>query len=273
MKEIKKILIIDDEEDFRNSFADIIRDKFKVDTANNVDFNEKVRNNHYDLIVLDISMDGKDGDQVYSEIREIDKDCKIVALTHLRKSDKKRCEFENMNIPVYSKFDEMYIKNILGYINSFKKIYDFSALIVDDEKERQDIYVDMLKIVGIKKIEVCSTIKKAKNKIYEKKKMDAKYDIYLIDICFKRNGKFEARGCELIEFLKKKNFIQDSILIPLTTKDDAKNRLGEFKGEENIHPIFYSEVENFREKLESVLSKSQLGRLNEKEKKNIANRR
>jgi DNA-binding NtrC family response regulator len=253
MKFDKKVLIIDDEEDFRNSFADLLREKFNVDTADNVNFTQKIKENNYNLILLDILMDGKDGDIVYDDIRKIDKGTKVVVLTHLSETNKKRLCFKEKNVPVFSKADEDISDKIIAYISSLKKVCDLTALIVDDEKDKRSLYAEILELVGVKNIDIFSTIGKARKKINEKKNKKDKYDIYLIDICFKKRGEDEAIGCELIEFLKKKDFVKNSVLIPLTCKEVGKEKLDKIEKEENIHPLYYDVIENFKEELEHIL--------------------
>lgn len=253
MKIIGKILIIDDEKIFRESLAELLQDKFDVNVVDNIDFRDKVKKNNYDLIILDILMDGKDGTQVYDEIKEIDRICKVIALTNLKEGNTKRRYFVNKNVPVFYKPDDNYLRKILDYIYSLKKLRNVTALIVDDEIEKQKNYCEILELIGVKNIECCSTLEMAKQNIKGKKK---KYDIYLIDICFKKNGILEAVGDELVDFLRKNNFTQNSVLIPLTSKRIGKAKLTKFKSEKNVFPIFYDVVENFKNKLESIILKS-----------------
>jgi len=69
----KKILIVDDEENIRILFKEELEDEgYAVDLASNgFEAIEKVKNNSYDLVVLDIKMPGIDGIQTLNEIKKI----------------------------------------------------------------------------------------------------------------------------------------------------------------------------------------------------------
>jgi len=69
----KKILIVDDEENIRILFKEELEDEgYAVDLASNgFEAIQKVKNNSYDLVVLDIKIPGIDGIQTLNEIKKI----------------------------------------------------------------------------------------------------------------------------------------------------------------------------------------------------------
>jgi len=76
----KKILIVDDEENIRLLFKEELEDEgYTVDLASNgFEAIDKVKNNSYDLVVLDIKMPGIDGIQTLNEIKKINTNQPII---------------------------------------------------------------------------------------------------------------------------------------------------------------------------------------------------
>jgi two-component system, response regulator, stage 0 sporulation protein F len=79
MKETR-ILLVDDEEHIRLLFKEELEEEgYLIDAASNgFDALEKLNNNRFDLVVLDIKMPGMDGIQTLSEIKKINKDQKVI---------------------------------------------------------------------------------------------------------------------------------------------------------------------------------------------------
>lgn len=85
-KEIQSILIVDDEEECRNTLADYIKivfdDKFTIDLAKNgQEAFDKSKEKNYDLIFMDLQMPVMDGLQSTKLIRTLDYDPEIIMLT------------------------------------------------------------------------------------------------------------------------------------------------------------------------------------------------
>ena len=79
----KRILLVDDEADIIFTMKDILEEeRFKVDTFNDpIIALESYRSNFYDLVILDIKMPKMDGFELYTKIREKDRQVKICFLT------------------------------------------------------------------------------------------------------------------------------------------------------------------------------------------------
>ena len=79
----KRILLVDDEADIIFTMKDILEEEgFKVDTFNDPTIALKTyRSNFYDLVILDIKMPKMDGFELYTKIREKDRQVKICFLT------------------------------------------------------------------------------------------------------------------------------------------------------------------------------------------------
>ena len=70
-----KLLMIDDEKDICEEFLETLEQEgYEVDVATKGEEGlRKVRQNHYDLILLDESMPGMEGDKVFEYLREFSK--------------------------------------------------------------------------------------------------------------------------------------------------------------------------------------------------------
>ena len=79
----KRILLVDDEADIIFTMKDILEEEgFKVDTFNDPTIALKsYRTNFYDFVILDIKMPKMDGFELYTKIREKDRQVKICFLT------------------------------------------------------------------------------------------------------------------------------------------------------------------------------------------------
>jgi len=85
----KKIIVVDDEEDIRESVKDILEDnKFEVETAENgKDFIKKISKNKFDLIILDVLMPGLTTKEIIAELGKLKIKTPIIFLTVVRIAD------------------------------------------------------------------------------------------------------------------------------------------------------------------------------------------
>jgi DNA-binding response OmpR family regulator len=79
-----RILVVEDEIDTSKYLAKALETEgFEVDCAENGAIGvSSLKKNHYDLIILDLKMPGKSGDEVLEEIREIDPLIMVVIYTN-----------------------------------------------------------------------------------------------------------------------------------------------------------------------------------------------
>jgi len=75
-----RILLVDDEEHIRLLFREELEEEgYFIDVASNgFEALDKLRQGHFDLVVLDIKMPGMDGIQTLSEIKKIRKDQHVI---------------------------------------------------------------------------------------------------------------------------------------------------------------------------------------------------
>jgi DNA-binding NtrC family response regulator len=78
-----KVLLVDDEKDFIESLAERLQLRdFNVSTAlNGTDALNLIKENEYDVIVLDVKMPGKDGIETLKEIKNITQLPQVIMLT------------------------------------------------------------------------------------------------------------------------------------------------------------------------------------------------
>ena len=78
-----KMLCVDDNEQLRINLAQqFINEDFDVDTASDGDSAlEKIKNNHYDIVLLDLKMPKMDGMTVLKEMKKINKNPYVIMLT------------------------------------------------------------------------------------------------------------------------------------------------------------------------------------------------
>ena len=110
------ILVVDDHSSERESLIQILTDKgYKV--AGAADGNEAiqmVRDNHFDIILMDIKLPGKDGFAAFQEIKAIDPDARVLFMTGFVLEDSIRQAIDAGAYPVaYKPFD---IEKVLALV-------------------------------------------------------------------------------------------------------------------------------------------------------------
>lgn len=78
-----RILVVDDEERFRNTMCKLLTvEGYEASTAGSgQDALQELRNNSYDLVILDVRMPEMGGVQVLSEIKKIDAALEVIIMT------------------------------------------------------------------------------------------------------------------------------------------------------------------------------------------------
>lgn len=114
----KKILVVEDEKAIsRIMIMKLIQEGYLVDLADDGDKAVNLfLNNKYDCILLDLILPKKDGFDVLSEIRNQDKDVKVMILTNLGQVEDK-LRVENIGIQGYYVKSEMSIYELIQKVN------------------------------------------------------------------------------------------------------------------------------------------------------------
>ena len=78
-----RILVVEDEAAIRNGLTDVlVYHGFRVDAVGDGrDGLEKALSGHYDLLLLDVMLPGRDGFSICDEVRKVDRDLAVIMLT------------------------------------------------------------------------------------------------------------------------------------------------------------------------------------------------
>ncbi len=120
----KKVIVIDDEEAIRKSFSLTLEDAgYGVDTAATGEEGlEKVKNDEFDMVLLDLKMPGMGGVNTLREIRKIYEDVPVYIITafheeffdQLQSATKDGIEFELLRKPLESEDLCAIVDGVLG---------------------------------------------------------------------------------------------------------------------------------------------------------------
>jgi DNA-binding response OmpR family regulator len=84
MSNLKKILMVDDDEDLREALADqlVLTEEFDVfEAGNGAEGLEKAKQDHYDLVILDVGLPDMDGRELCRLMRKQGVKCPVLMLT------------------------------------------------------------------------------------------------------------------------------------------------------------------------------------------------
>ncbi|CAN5806692.1 response regulator transcription factor [soil metagenome] len=91
MSNLKRILMVDDDDDLREALADqlVMTEEFDVfEAANGADGLVKAREQHYDIVILDVGLPDMDGRELCRLMRKQGVKCPVIMLTgHVTDSD------------------------------------------------------------------------------------------------------------------------------------------------------------------------------------------
>ena len=141
-----KILVVDDEELIRNVIREyLLLEDFIVDEANDgVQAVNKVTENNYDLIIMDIMMPHKDGYQACKEIKDI-KDIPFIFLSARSDEYDKLLGFDlgvddYVTKPFSPKELVARVKAVIKRSNGNKKMFRINGLVLDDQAH--DVFIN-----------------------------------------------------------------------------------------------------------------------------------
>ena len=144
-----KILVVDDEELIRNVIREyLLLEDFIVDEANDgVQAVNKVTENNYDLIIMDIMMPHKDGYQACKEIKDI-KDIKDIPFIFLSARSDEYDKLLGFDLGVDDYVTKPFspkelvarVKAVIKRSNGNKKIFRINGLVLDDQAH--DVFIN-----------------------------------------------------------------------------------------------------------------------------------
>jgi two-component system, NtrC family, response regulator HydG len=146
MKEPANILVVDDNRDLLNTFSLILKRKgYIVDTAEDgLLAIEKFKNNHFDLVLMDVVMPNMNGIDALHKIREINERAKVILLTAYCEEDQlKKAVKEGAYRALYKPVNIARLMELIGEVTG-----DTSILVVDDDADFRNSMAKMLEIQG-----------------------------------------------------------------------------------------------------------------------------
>lgn len=250
MRSGKSILFVDDEADFLDEFPPFFRQNYRVAVADDINVDQEVDKDTYDYVSLDIDMKVRDGIQVYEEVRRRDQRSRIFVLTSLPLNNKKVKWFTSQGIKVFNKSEFKCADKIKAHLERFRfnEAKDLSVLIVDDEQEQRDMYLELLGGMGFVKLETCASPEEASQLVAQRT-----FDIYVVDMCFGEGSEPAFRGQEVVAMVEQTKEFPNCIVIPITTRGLARSYLHSIRRSQNIKPHFLDQSKPFIKKMEDIL--------------------
>lgn len=147
-----KIIAVDDDPGILDSLSVVLkRNGYSLTTFTNpLDAIENMKNNHYDLLLLDFIMSPLHGDQVVSEIRKFDKDLYILLLTGHKDLAPPLDTIKQLDIQGYCEksdnFDQLLllIESGLKAIEQRQTISDINDELEDANKKLKQAFLDIV---------------------------------------------------------------------------------------------------------------------------------
>lgn len=170
-----RILIVDDQVGMLETFTDILEAKgYHVETAEDgFTAIDKVKQNSFDIIFMDIKMPGINGVQTFREIKKINEKTRVIMMTAYAVEDLiKEAIEEGAYTVIYKPFN---MENVIRTIERVLKTQ--LILVVDDRLEDRETFKDILESRGYK----VATAKNGREAI-ELVKEGSKIDIIFLDV-------------------------------------------------------------------------------------------
>lgn len=150
-----KIIVVDDEQGIVDSLSIFLKRSGYNFTGmtNPVEAIERVKNEHFDLMVLDFMMDPLRGDEVVEEIRKFNKELYILLLTGHKDLAPPLETIKRLDIQGYceksDKFDQLLllIESGIKSIEQMKTIKNINEQLKDKNEELEKAYLDTIGIL------------------------------------------------------------------------------------------------------------------------------
>ena len=150
-----KIIVVDDEQGIVDSLSIFLKRSGYDFTGciNPLDAIERVRNEHFDLMILDFMMDPIHGDEVVEEIRKFNKELYILLLTGHKDLAPPLETIKRLDIQGYceksDKFDQLLllIESGIKSIEQMQTIKEINEELKDKQEELEKAYLDTIGIL------------------------------------------------------------------------------------------------------------------------------
>ena len=168
------ILVVDDEPDTCANLSDILGDQgYRVDVAyDGPSALELVKNNAYDLALLDLKMPGMDGLELYRRIKKLRSGTVAIIVTAYASSETAKAVFDAGAWQILSKPVEF--SRLLALVD--EALGQPLVMIVDDDPDLCDTLWDVLREQGFR-VCIAHTIAEAEERLIAKS-----YQVLLIDM-------------------------------------------------------------------------------------------
>jgi CheY-like chemotaxis protein len=169
------ILVVDDQIGMLETFTDILEDKgFHVETAEDgFTAIDRVKENSFDIIFMDIKMPGINGVQTFREIKKINEKTRVIMMTAYAVEDLvKEAIEEGAYTVIYKPFD---MEKVIRTIERVLKTQ--LILVVDDRLEDRETFKDILESRGYK-----VAVAKDGHEAIQLVKKEEKFDIIFLDV-------------------------------------------------------------------------------------------
>ena len=150
-----KVIVVDDEQGILDSLSIFLkRSGYSfTGTTNPLDAIERVKNEHFDMMILDFMMDPIHGDEVVEEIRKFNKDVYILLLTGHKALAPPLETIKRLDIQGYceksDKFDQLLllIESGIKSIEQMNTIKKINTELQDKSEELEKAYLDTIGIL------------------------------------------------------------------------------------------------------------------------------
>ena len=150
-----KVIVVDDEQGILDSLSIFLKrsDYSFTGTTNPLDAIERVKNEHFDMMILDFMMDPIHGDEVVEEIRKFNKDLYILLLTGHKDLAPPLETIKRLDIQGYceksDKFDQLLllIESGIKSIEQMNTIKKINTELQDKSEELEKAYLDTIGIL------------------------------------------------------------------------------------------------------------------------------
>ena len=221
----KTILIADNDVDTRLSIGEILLESemHPVMCSSGKELSKIFSCKRYSFssILIDLSMPDIIGKQIYKQIREIDSEIPLIALS----SSEDVMDYSHFDKVIYKPVNKIKLLDTLYNVinkndvinfqlNEVKSVpvndtNDIKILVVEDTFYNLNMLVKMLNTMGYKDIDTCTNGEEAISKIEEKM-----YDIILLDLKIPKKN-----GFEVAEYIKNKGITSNVAVISASVLD------------------------------------------------------
>lgn len=260
-----KILCLEDDKSFLDIYKELFSDEYDVFCSTNLNEAERILDTQdIRFVIIDISLIPNDANDT-SGFKFFEKlislgliaDLPTIIVTAHEKPEYIRKAFRDFGVRDFFSKDKLNTNELVKTIDAcIAETYPSQksrevprALVLDDEAEWREILKELLESEGCK-VDVASTYEEAINKISKNI-----YHLATIDIRLNAFDKFDSRGMDLLEMVKRIGLSIDSILVSaVATKEQVAWALTDLNVRDFVGKDEFGQ-EYFRRRIRRLLSR------------------